>query len=81
VEVDQAGPRLIEALTQLEEVADTVTPDEALHVLDETSLQVFWQDWPQLSSWAGALWRKLNQDLASPSRPLEDDADETGGSG
>jgi hypothetical protein len=81
VDANDAGARLIEALTQLEEVADSVTPDEAVRVLDEASLQVFWRDWPQLSGWAGALWRRLNQEMATAARPLDDQADETGGSG
>ena len=81
MDADDAGARLIEALTQLEEVADRVTADEAVRVLDEATLQVFWRDWPQLSGWAGALWRRLNQDMATPARPLDDQAEETGGSG
>jgi hypothetical protein len=82
VDHDQAGTRLVEALGQLEEVADTLTTEEAVHTIDDASLQVFWRDWPQLSSWAGALWRRLDQDLAAPSRPQGDpDLDEVGGSG
>jgi hypothetical protein len=82
VDADQTGARLVEALAQLEEVADALTADEALQTVDDASLQVFWRDWPQLSSWAGALWRKLDQDLATPARPQGDpDLDEVGGSG
>jgi hypothetical protein len=82
VEQDQAGARLVEALGQLEEVADTLTTDEAVSVIDDASLQVFWRDWPQLSKWAGALWRRLDQDLAAPSQPQQDpELDEVGGSG
>ena len=79
---DEIGERLVQALTQLEEVADAVTPDDAVHSLDDASLQVFWRDWPNVSSWAGSLWRKLNDDLAQPARPPTDpDLDEVGGSG
>jgi hypothetical protein len=79
---DELGERLLSALTQLEQVADEVTPDEAVGAVDETSLQMFWRDWPQISGWAGALWRKLNEDLAEPSRPPGDAGfDEIGGSG
>jgi hypothetical protein len=79
---DELGERLIQALTQFEEVADAVTADDAVHTLDDASLQVFWKDWPNVSSWAGALWRKLNEDLAQPARPPSDpDLDEVGGSG
>jgi hypothetical protein len=37
--------------------------------LDDITLQVFWRDWPHLSSWAGALWRRLNTELARPATP------------
>lgn len=79
---DEVGTKLVDALGALDEVADAMTPDEALGGIDEASLQVFWKDWPQVSSWAGALWRKLNADLADAARPLEGtDLDEVGGSG
>ena len=55
---------------------------QRLRKLDEATLQVFWRDWPNISSWAGALWRKLNDDLDQPARPTRDpDLDEVGGSG
>ena len=79
---DELGERLLSALTHLEDVADEFTPDEALEGLDETTLQVFWRSWPQIGGWAGALWRRLNEDLAEPSRAPEDtEIDEVGGSG
>ena len=72
----------MDALSRLEDVADEATPDEAVEAIDEVSLQVFWRDWPQLSGWAGALWRRLNEDLAGPSRPPDDsELDETGSGG
>jgi hypothetical protein len=81
VDADQASTRLVDALSGLDEVADALTPEEAVQALDDASLQVFWRDWPQLSSWAGAVWRRLNEDLDEPSRPLADDGlDEVGGS-
>jgi hypothetical protein len=50
--------------------------------LDETSVQVFWKRWPGLSSWAGSLWRLLNEELAEPAvSPKDTDLDEVGGSG
>jgi hypothetical protein len=79
---DESAQRLIQALGELEAVASAVSPEEAVRSLDEATLQVFWRDWPNISSWAGALWRRLNQDLAGPARPSQDpDLDETGGSG
>lgn len=79
---DEIAQRLIQVLGEFETVAKAVTPEEAERALDETTLQVFWRDWPSISSWAGVLWRKLNQNLADPARPSQDpDLDETGGSG
>ena len=79
---DEIAGRLIQALNELEGVADAMTADEAVRSLDDATLQVFWRDWPHISSWAGAVWRRLNQDLAEPARPpKESDLDEIGGSG
>jgi hypothetical protein len=79
---DDDAARLMQALSELDEIADAMTPEEAARGLDEATLQVFWRDWPHLTSWAGALWRKLNEDLAEPARPPEDpELDEVGGSG
>lgn len=79
---DELAGRLMEALSGLDEVSAELTADEAVTKLDEATLQVFWRDWPNISSWAGALWRKLNDDLDQPARPTRDpDLDEVGGSG
>lgn len=78
---DELGERLLEALSGLDDVSVELTADEALTELDEATLQVFWRDWPNISAWAGALWRRLNDDLAQPARPPADaDLDEVGGS-
>jgi hypothetical protein len=79
--VDDGGERLVEALEALQDVAGEVTPDEALTAFDDATLQVFWRDWPNISSWSGALWRRLNEDLAQPSTPPADELDEIGGEG
>jgi hypothetical protein len=80
--VDDLGHRLVDAIENLQEVADEVTTDEAVSTFDDATLQVFWRDWPNVSSWAGALWRRLNEDLAQPSSaPQEPDLDEVGGEG
>jgi hypothetical protein len=77
-----SSDRLLEAMTDLEAVADEVTPEEAAKAFDHTSLQVFWRDWPRVSSWAGTLWRRLNEDLEGPGTPVRDfDEDEVGGEG
>ena len=77
---DDAAERLIKALSTFEDIADQLTPEEAVAAFDDASLQVFWRDWPDVSSWAGALWRRLNEDLAQPASAPASDLDEVGGS-
>jgi hypothetical protein len=81
--VDDLSDRFLDAISRLEEVADAVTPHDAAHrQLDETSLQVFWRTWPGISSWAGSLWRLLNEELMDPAVPSHHpDSHEVGGSG
>jgi hypothetical protein len=80
--VDDISHRFLDAISRLEEVADAVPPDGAYRQLDETSLQVFWKTWPGISSWAGSLWRMLNEELSDPAvSPTDSDAGEVGGSG
>lgn len=75
-----AADRLVEALTALREVADQHTADEAIDALDSGTLQTFWREWPDVSSWAGALWRHLDRDLAGPAQAQVDpQRDEVGG--
>jgi uncharacterized ferritin-like protein (DUF455 family) len=72
--------QMIHALAALEAVADRATPEDASVTFDDAALQVFWRDWPRVSSWAGSLWRLLNEDLARPSSAVRDgDIDEVGG--
>ena len=80
--MDDVSVRFLDALSTLDGVADEVTPDRAAALLDEAALQVFWRDWPRLGSWAGALWRRLDEDLAGPSSAFDEDGlDEVGGEG
>jgi hypothetical protein len=80
--MDDESDRLLEALSALESVAGEVTTDEAAARFDEPVLQVFWRDWPRLGAWGGALWRRLDADLAVPSSSVSDlDIDEVGGEG
>jgi hypothetical protein len=80
--MDEVGSRLLSALSSLDGVADEVTPDEAAAGFDAATLQVFWREWPRVGAWAGALWRQLNEDLATPSSSVrEPDIDEVGGEG
>lgn len=80
--MDDIGNRLLSALSSLEGVADELTPDEATATFDDITLQIFWREWPRVGSWAGMLWRQLNDDLATPSSAAsEPDIDEVGGEG
>ena len=80
--MDDVSERFLGALSALEQVADELTSDEAAATLDEAALQLFWREWPQLGSWAGTLWRQLNEDLAGPSSAVaESELDEVGGEG
>ncbi len=84
--MDDVSERFLGALSALQGVADEVTSnqaaatlDEAAATLDEAALQVFWRDWPRLGSWAGALWRQIDLDLAGPSSAVGDpELDEVG---
>ena len=80
--MEDISDRFLDAISRLEAVADAVGPHDAYRQLDETSLQVFWRTWPGISSWAGSLWRLLNEELMDPANSSTDlDADEVGGSG
>lgn len=72
--------RLMTAITSLERVADELTPEEAADALDNAALQTFWREWPGVGAWAGALWRRLNEELEEPAREQKDpQRDEVGG--
>ena len=80
--MDDASEQLLSALEAWEHVADAASPDEAPAAFDEASLQLFWQRWPQISSWGGAVWRRLNADLADAARPHdESEFHDVGGEG
>jgi len=81
-EIEDASERLLHAIEDLEQVAQAVTPDEAARTFDEATLQMFWQRWPHVSTWAGTVWRQLNADLAEPATPVEEsEAIDVGGEG
>jgi len=74
-----AAQQLLEAMEAFDEVADSLTTQEALEELDEATLQLFWRDWPRIQSWAGSLWRELDGELAELAAPSVVDADTGGG--
>ncbi len=74
--------RFLGLIHDLEEITRAVTTEQAHAEFDELVLQVFWQRWPNLSSWAGSLWRLLSEELAQPATPhLDPELDELGESG
>jgi hypothetical protein len=74
--------RFLELIHQLEDFTDATSPEQAHIEFDETTLQLFWMRWPQVSSWAGSLWRMLSEELSGPSAPYADpELDEVGESG
>lgn len=80
--MDDTSDRLLRAIEEYERIAEAATPDEAAQAFDEATLQVFWQSWPHISSWGGALWRRLNEDLAEAAKPAEEsEFHEVGGEG
>lgn len=80
--MDDVSERFLGALSALEDVADEVSSDQAAATLDDAALQVFWREWPRVGSWAGAVWRQLDRDMAAPSSSAGDlGLDEVGGEG
>ena len=79
--MDDVAGQFLDAIHCLEDVRDAITADQAHAEFDETTLQLFWKKWPDLSAWAGSLWRMLSEDMAGPSSPhLDGELDEVGGS-
>ena len=74
-----AAQQLLEAIEAFDEVADNLTAHQAMEELDEATLQLFWRDWPRIQSWAGSLWRQLNEELAEMASPAGGDVDTGGG--
>jgi hypothetical protein len=79
--MDELGDQFLELIHRLEDIRDAISPEQAHAAFDETTLQVFWKKWPEVSLWAGSLWRMLSEELAVPAAPHRDaDLDEIGGS-
>jgi hypothetical protein len=79
--MDDNADRFLELIHQLEDFTHSISPDQAHSEFDETTLQLFWMRWPQLSAWAGSLWRLLSEELAGPSAPHDSELFEIGESG
>ena len=79
--MDDISDRLLHVFAELEDISSEMTPEEACGSLEEPTLQLFWRQWPQVSSWAGSVWRILNEDTIDPAGPASGEFDEVGGSG
>ena len=83
--MEDVADRFLELIHELEDIANSVPARQALAEFDETTLQVFWKRWPEVSAWAGSLWRLLSEELSGPSAPHMDpgldELDEVGDSG
>jgi len=74
--------RFLELIDQFEDFTDAISPERAHNEFDEMTLQLFWTRWPEVSAWAGSLWRLLSEELSGPSAPYTDpDLHEVGESG
>jgi hypothetical protein len=67
--MDGSADRFLDLMSQLEDFTRSVSPEQAHTQFDETTLQLFWMRWPQLSAWSGSLWRLLSEEIAGPSSP------------
>src|ERR1700748_2629631 len=80
--MDGSADRFLDLMHQSEDFTHSVSPEQAHTQFDETTLQLFWMRWPQLSEWAGSLWRLLSEELGGASGPHKDsELLEIGGSG
>jgi hypothetical protein len=79
--VEDITDKFLELVHEFEDVAASVTPQQALAEFDETALQVFWMKWPHMSAWAGRLWSMLSAELADPSTQHDPEMNEIGESG
>jgi hypothetical protein len=74
--------KFLDLIHELEEVTRGLSPEQAHARFDATTLQVFWKRWPDVSAWAGSLWRLLSEELSGPAAPhLDPELDEVGDSG
>jgi hypothetical protein len=80
--MDENASRFLGLIHGLDEITDTITAERAHIQFDETTLQVFWKQWPGVSAWAGSLWRMLSEELEVLAAPQPDaEFDEVGDSG
>ena len=67
--MDSTSDQFLELLHQFEDLTRSVSPEQVHTEFDEATLQLFWMEWPEVSSWAGSLWRMLSEELSGPASP------------
>jgi len=70
--MDTNADRFLDLVHQFEDFTDAISPERAHSQFDETTLQLFWMRWPQVSAWTGSLWRMLSEEMSGPSTPYAD---------
>jgi hypothetical protein len=79
--VDDHNEEFLAIIEDLADLISTLPAQRALDGFDQTTLQVFWRKWPQVSAWAGWLWSQLSAELAMASQQADPEFDEIGESG
>jgi hypothetical protein len=80
--MNEPAERFLALIHEFEELTFAVSPERAHAEFDEVALQVFWQRWPDLSAWAGSLWRMLSAEVTEAAQPhVDPELDEIGESG
>lgn len=79
--MDDGSEEFLDIFEDLADLIASVPAQRALAEFDQTTLQVFWKKWPQVSAWAGWLWSQLSAELAVSGQQADPDFDETGEGG
>ncbi len=79
--MDDSNEEFLAIIEDLSDLISTLPAQRALDGFDQTTLQVFWRKWPQVSAWAGWLWSQLSAELAMASQQADPEFDEIGESG
>lgn len=72
--------RFMALISELEDITDEISPADAARAMDDSALQQFWRQWPDISAWAGSLWRELDQDISDHASPASEGGVDVGGS-
>ena len=79
--MDDLEETLNDSMAGLEEVAGQAKPPEAWRDLGDTTLERFWQTWPQVRAWGQWLWTLIDNERGDKATPVGPDAEEEIGGG